>query len=252
MFDVTLIDDELNAKSDNRICIYERDAFDSLTPENMSLIKSSIVMVSNADGKKGSGIIVSEDLVLTSANMVLKGKNTYKIKTIDGRELSARAFRVNIQKNTALLMFDQETPYNRLAIGLDLPRIGRDDLTSLGIIALDSAPFTLEESFIKATGKILGYRYSEDIGAELIVDTFIQGTTDGGAVIDQQGRYRGMSISGKRLGDGPDIFIPFETVLKSVGLEICGREFEGVTGISKLIEKPIAESPDKMKKKDRK
>lgn len=251
LFDVTLIEEDITVTTDSRICIYERNAYDQLTPEAMNTIKSALVMVTNQDGKKGSGLLVSEELVITSANMILKDHNTYTIRTTDGRELKAKAFRINVKKNIALLLLEQPTSYNKLAISLDLPKIGKTELISLGILPA-GIDYSADKNITEAKGKTLGYRYSDNVGTEILVDTFIQGTTEGGAVLDESGRYQGMSISGKRLGDGPDIFIPLETVLQAVGLEICGREFEGVSGLSKLIEEPISKAPEKMPKKDRK
>ena len=81
------------------------------------------------------------------------------------------------------------------------------------------------EGYLDDNGKVSGYRYSEEKGAEIIVDTFVQTVTLGGTLIDNKGTINGLSASGKKLEDGPDLFVPIETALKSVGLTICDETF---------------------------
>ena len=73
-------------------------------------------------------------------------------------------------------------------------------------------------------GRVVGYRWSEDKGAEIIVDTFVQTVTLGGALIDQKGNIIGIAHESKKSDNSPDLFIPIETALKSLGLEICGQK----------------------------
>lgn len=55
------------------------------------------------------------------------------------------------------------------------------------------------EGYLDNNGKVSGYRYSDEKGAEIIVDTFVQTVTVGGALIDEHGTINGMSHAGKSL-----------------------------------------------------
>ena len=101
------------------------------------------------------------------------------------------------------------------------------------------------EGYIDNEGKVIGYRWSEERGAEIIVDTFVQSVALGGALIDKNGNIVGIAHESKKLDDSPDLFIPIETALKSVGMEICGREFsQKKPAAIKTYETPLADAID--------
>lgn len=166
-------------------------------------------------------MIIADNLILTSADLMVKDNNNFNIQTINGKHLKATALRVNPNKNIAILLLDQPTQFTPLPLSLQLPEVNRDILLTLGMLDLDKEG----EGYIDNEGKVIGYRWSEERGAEIIVDTFVQSVALGGALIDKNGNIVGIAHESKKLEDSPDLFIPIETALKSVGMEICGREF---------------------------
>ena len=105
-------------------------------------------------------------------------------------------------------------------MSLTLPEVEKDILLTLGLLNFEDEG----ENYIDNEGRVVGYRWSEDRGAEIIVDTFVQTVTLGGALIDQKGNIIGIAHETKKSDTSPDLFIPIETALKSLGLEICGQK----------------------------
>lgn len=92
----------------------------------MLKIRGSVVEITNAKGKKGMGLVISDSFVLTSAGLVNKLQNTYDVKTINGDVLKAKAVRVNPSKNTALMHLEKPVTYTPIALNLDLPPIDQE------------------------------------------------------------------------------------------------------------------------------
>ena len=229
------------ANANNRFCIKNQAPYESLNPYNLYKIRASVVAVENARGKKGAGLIIADNLILTSADLMVKDNNNFNIQTINGKHLKATALRVNPNKNIAILLLDQPTQFTPLPLSLQLPEVNRDILLTLGMLDLDKEG----EGYIDNEGKVIGYRWSEERGAEIIVDTFVQSVTLGGALIDKNGNIVGIAHESKKLEDSPDLFIPIETALKSVGMEICGREFsQKKPAAIKTYETPLADAID--------
>ena len=202
----------------NSFCIQNNEPYDKMTPENLFKVRTAVVEVENSNGDKGAGLIISNQLILTSADLLIKQDNSFDIKTIKGLDYKARALRVNPNKNVALLLLDTPTYYRPLPLDLELPEVNKDTFMTLGLLGNSQS-----EGYLDNKGKVIGYRYSEEKGAEIIVDTFVQNYTLGGALIDQNGNIVGLAHSGKKLEDGPDLFIPIETGLTSLGVSICGH-----------------------------
>lgn len=225
--------------SGNSLCIIDRNPYDKLTPENLYKVRASIVSVTNGNGKRGAGLIVSEQFVLTSANLIVKDNNRYNLETINGGKLKATAFRINPSKNTALLVLDEKTKYTPLSLNLDLPDVGQNGFLALGLLDIDGS-FENGEGYLDNAGTVNGYRYSDEKGAQIIIDTFVQTVTIGGALIDEHGTINGFAADGKKTDDNPDLFIPTETALRSLGLSICGKPFTDKSPWQKY--KPLTEA----------
>ncbi len=204
----------------NQFCIVNNPPFEDLKPQNLYRLRASIISVENNAGKKGAGLIVADNLVLTSADLIQKDNNNYNLKTVNGKEFKASAFRVNPSKNVAVLLLDKPTTYQPLPMSLKLPEVNKDILLTLGLLNFDEEG----ENYIDNEGRVVGYRWTEDRGAEIIVDTFVQTVTLGGALIDQKGNIIGIAHELRKSDNSPDLFIPIETALKSLGLEICGQK----------------------------
>lgn len=225
--------------SGNSLCIIDRNPYDKLTPENLYKVRASIVSVTNGNGKRGAGLIVSEQFVLTSADLIVKDNNRYNLETINGGKLKATAFRINPSKNTALLVLDEKTKYTPLSLNLDLPDVGQNGFLALGLLDIDGS-FENGEGYLDNAGTVSGYRYSDEKGAQIIIDTFVQTVTIGGALIDEHGTINGFAADGKKTDDSPDLFIPTETALRSLGLSICGKPFTDKSPWQKY--KPLTET----------
>lgn len=223
----------------NQLCVVNRGPYDKLTPENIYKVRASVVGVTNANGMKGAGLLISDQFVLTSADLIVKDNNRYHLKTINGVELSGRAVRINIKKNTALILLDEKTQFTPLSLNLELPEIGTGGYMALGLLEDSEGG----EGYLDNNGKVSGYRYSDEKGAEIIVDTFVQTVTVGGALIDEHGTINGMSHAGKKFEDGPDLFIPITTAINSVGLEICGQENKAPK-VPMAVIKPVSTAID--------
>lgn len=245
-------------ESENSLCIIDREPYDKMTPENLYKVRASIVSITNNKGQKGAGLIVSNQFVLTSADLITKENNRYDLETINGGKLKASAFRINPSKNTALLILDEKTKYTPLSLNLDLPDVGKGGFMALGLLDIDGG-FENGEGYLDDNGTVSGYRYSEDKGAEIIIDTFVQTVTVGGALIDKNGTINGLAHSGKKTNEDPDLFIPTETALRSLGLSICGKPFQEKSPWQKY--KPLTEAiknnsgpkdPEVMNAKERK
>lgn len=256
--DDTWVDVKQDISAINELCIVDRPPYEVLNPENLYKVRASVVEIRNNSGKKGAGLIISESFVLTSANLVEKANNLYNIRTINGKELTGQVVRVNPEKNTALVMLNENTQYTPLSLNLDLPKSGQGGYMVLGILDVDS--FQNGENYIDNNGKIVGYRYSKDKGAEIIADTAVQTVTIGGVLIDGHGTINGMAHTGVKTDVGNDLFLPTETALRSVGLSICEKLYEKNSPWQQTVYKPVTEiilksapkAPEVLKAEERK
>lgn len=199
-------------------CIVDRPAYNELSPENMLKVRSDVVDVTNFAGKKGTGLLVSDSYVLTSTDLVNKHHNTYDVKTLNGNMLKATAVRVNPGKKVALLHLDTPATYTPLALNMDLPAVDQEGFIALG--RMDEA----SKNYLDDNGKIHGYRYSDVMGTEVVVDTLVNKVSPGSVLIDKLGTVNGISNTAKQTEEGMDLFLPTDTTLKSVGLTICERK----------------------------
>ena len=223
---------------DAKLCIVDRPPYTELSPENMLKIRGSVVEITNAKGKKGMGLVISDSFVLTSAGLVNKLQNTYDVKTINGDVLKAKAVRVNPSKNTALMHLEKPVTYTPIALNLDLPPIDQEGYISLGLLDKDGEA---AKNYMDDSGKIYGYRYSDTLGTEIIVDTLVQKVAVGSVLIDKLGTVNGISNSAKQTEEGMDLFIPTETALRSVGLSICEKLYDKKSPWEKTVYKPVTE-----------
>ena len=220
-----------------KLCIADRAPYKELSPENMLEIRGSVVEIENAKKNKGMGLIVSRSFVLTSASLVNKLQNTYDVKTINGDVFKAKAVRVNPSKNVALLYLEEPVDYKPLSLNLELPAIDQEGFISLGMLGEGQTV----QSYMEDNGKIYGYRYSDNLGTEIIVDTLIQKVSPGSVLIDRLGTINGISSSAKQTEEGMDLFIPTETAIRSVGLSICEKVYEKKSPWEKTVYKPVTE-----------
>ena len=241
------------------LCIREQPDYDNMGPENVYKVRTAVVSVANAKGKKGAGLLISEQFVMTSADLVDRSNNSYALETINGKKLKARAFRINPKKSTALLVLDKPTQYTPLSLNLELPAVNKDNFMTLGLLNFTEGE---GEGYLETGGKVSGYRYDEDGTSQIVIDTFVQSATIGGVLIDEKGRITGMAHTSRPIKDGPDLFLPIETAMKSLGVGICGKEFPQPKpkpqkswrqkSVAPLIENTVQKAPEAMDVKERK
>ncbi len=231
-----------SSMADNKLCIVEHDDYDNLGPENVYRVRSAVVSVANASGKKGAGLLVSEQFIMTSADLINKDNNIFDIETISGVKAKAKAFRINPSQNTALLVLDEPVNYTPLTLNLDLPSVGAGDFMTIGLSNFEDSG----EGYLENNVKVSGYRYGANQTAEIVADTFVQAVTVGGVLIDDRGRVVGMSHKTKDSSEfNSDLFLPIESALKSLGVDICGKAFEEPKVLpQKSWRKPVAELID--------
>ena len=171
--------------------------------------------------------------------------------------MTARAVRVNPSKNTALLMLDEPTEYTPLALNLSLPEVGTDGFLTMGV--LDVNDFKEGQDYLENSARIEGYRYTKEKGAEILVNTFIQNVTVGGALFHKTCTVGGMAHSGLKTDDGLDVYVPTEIALRSLGISICGHEYVEESPWQQTVYKPVTEqieviqvAPEVMSPKERK
>lgn len=246
-----------DVKALDEFCVVETDPCKALTPETMYRLRSSVVEIDSPNGRKGAGLLISENYILTSGDLVDHNNNTYNIKTVRGDLLTARAVRVNPSKNTALLMLDKSTTYTPLALNMSLPEVGRNGFLTLGVLNVNN--FKDGEDYLENSARIEGYRYTPEKGAEILANTFIQNVTVGGALFYKDCTISGMAHSGVKTNDGLDVYVPTETALRSLGISICGHEYVEESPWQQTVYKPVTEqikqvqkAPEVMKPKDRK
>lgn len=257
--DDTWIETDSKEEALESLCITSRKPNGLFTPEKLYKTRASVVEISNMAGKKGAGLIVSDEFVLTSADLVDNENNFNKVRTINGKEFTARAVRVNPVKNTALLMLDIKTEYSPLALNLDLPKSGETGLMVVGMMDVEVFDNGME-NYLDNNGKVLGYRYSDEKGSEIIVDTHVQDLVIGSVLIDQSGSIVGLAHTGQKTDDGKDLFLPTETALRSLGLTICDYIYEKPSPFRQTVYKPVTElilnstpkAPEILKKEERK
>lgn len=246
-----------DVKALDEFCVVATDPCKALTPETMYRLRSSVVQIDSPNGRKGAGLLISENFVLTSGDLVDHDNNEYKITTVRNDVLNARAVRINPSKNTALLMLDKSTNYTPLALNMVLPEVGTNGFLTLGV--LDVKDFRDGEDYLENSARIEGYRYTPEKGAEILANTFIQNVTVGGALFYKDCTVSGMAHSGIKTDDGLDMYVPTETALRSLGISICGHEYVEESPWQQTVYKPVTEqikqvqkAPEKMKAKERK
>lgn len=238
----------------DKLCIVERADYENMGPETVAQTRNSIVAISNVKGKKGAGLLISEQFVMTSADLVDRENNNYSVVTADGKELKAKAFRVNPRRNTALLVLNEHAVYAPLALTLELPPVGKGSYVA-------PAPAPKDDmSYLNNTGKVTSYRYTQDGTAEIVIETFDPKATIGTALIDENGRVAGLAH--RTQDPGTDVFLPLETTMRSLGVEICGKAFPEATPkpaakpwrkpVAAYIDNSVAKAPEAMPAKARK
>jgi len=212
-----------------------------MNPENLYKVRSSMLAISNDEGKQAAGLQISSNQILTSAEVVDENTSIYKIKTINGTIENAKLVSVNIQKNTALLRTENNMYFQPLSLNLQLPNVGDDGYMSLGLLKKSST-----DNYLDDKGSIKGYRFSDSKGTQIITDTFVQTVSAGGLLIDENGTITGFASNTHKYDNNGDLFSPILDAINSVGLEVCGQT-EPFAKAPTAIIKPVSSAIDNFK-----
>ena len=234
----------------DKLCIVERVDYEDLTDEGGCKVKDSLVLVTNGRGENGVGLLVSEQFVVTSAKFIDRSNNLYTVKTTNGKTIEAKAFRVNPRRNTALLVLSEAADYTPLALAMDLPPVAKGKYVSMGRNVFEAG-----QNYAGDAVQVSSYRYTEDGIAEIMTTAFAQDVAAGSILVDEKCRVAGLSHRGDK-----DLFLPIETTIRSLGVEICGKAFPEVKPKPKVWRKPVAayidnpeaKAPEAMPQKTRK
>ncbi len=246
---------DTNISTNNNFCIENEAPYKDLNPENMYKVRASVMSVDNHNGKRAAGLLISKDLILVSADIIDENIPEYEIETINGVKAQARVHRINLQKNLALLQSTTDLYFRPLSLNMELPATGKEGYISLGW--LNNAE---GENYLDDAGTIQGYRYSEDKGTEIIVDTFVQTVSSGSTLIDDKGTVNGFASTIKKYDNSSDLYVPILDAINSVGLEVCGQT-ESLAPIPTAVVKPMSsaiesdtssKAPEILAKKNRK
>lgn len=200
-------------------CIENIAPYPDMRPENLYRVRRSMMSVRNNQNKESAGLLIADDLLLTSADLVNDNTLYYDVETINGVKAKAKLVRVNIKKNIALLQTKGKMYFRPLSMNLELPQTGQGGYMSLGL--LNNAE---GENYLDDKGTIKGYRFSDEMGTEIITDTFVQTVSSGGALIDEKGVVTGIASRTQRFDDTGDLFLPIQDAINSVELEVCGQQ----------------------------
>ena len=210
--------EEGNYKTANHFCIENIAPYPDMRPENLYRVRASMLSVRGRDKRQSAGLLIADDLILTSADAVDESITWYDVETINGVKAKAKVVRINVKKNIALLQTDQKMYFRPLSLNMELPPVGSTGYMSLGL--LNNAE---GENYLDDKGKIKGYRFTDQMGTEIITDTFVQTVSSGGALIDSKGVVNGIASHNQKFDDKGDLFLPIQDAINSVGLEVCGQ-----------------------------
>ncbi len=233
--------EESNYKTDANFCIENIAPYPDMRPENLYRVRASMMSVKNTKGAQSAGLLIAKDLLLTSADAIDNQDGTYEIETINGVKTTAKVVRINVKKNIALLQTKDAMYFRPLSLNLDLPKVGDKGYMSLGL--LNNAE---GENYLDDKGVIKGYRFSDQMGTEIITDTFVQNVSAGGALINEKGVVTGLASRNQKFDDRGDLFLPIQDAINSVGLKVCGQQETYVQAPLAVI-KPVSTAIDSNK-----
>lgn len=227
-----------NYRTADHFCIENVAPYPDMRPENLYKVRASMMSVRNAQGKENAGLLISDDLILTSADLIDNSTIWYDVETINGVKAKAKVVRINVRKNIALLQTQNKMYFRPLSLNMELPPVGSSGYMSLGL--LNNAE---GENYLDDKGSIKGYRFSDEMGTEIITDTFVQTVSSGGALIDEKGVVTGFASRNQKYDDRGDLFAPIQDAINSVGLEVCGQAEPFVQPPAAVL-KPVSSAID--------
>ena len=212
------VEENGNYRTSDHFCIENVPPYPDMRPENLYRVRASMMSIRNGLDKQYAGLLISDNLILTTADAINDEQAEYNIETINGVKTTAKLVRVNVKKNTALLQTTQKMEFRPLSLQLELPTTGQSGYMSLGLLNNSDG-----ENYLDDKGTIKGYRFSDEMGTEIITDTFVQTVSSGGALINDKGTVAAISSRSRNVDNKGDLFMPIQEAINSVSLEVCGQ-----------------------------
>jgi S1-C subfamily serine protease len=151
-------------------------------PKDMSRAQEATVVV-RLGAMAGSGVLISRDGVVITANHVVEALSTATVELKDGRSFPARVMRRDVKRDISVLRIDaQETPC--LPVAMNLPREG-ETLYAIG------TPISKALSFTVTKGVVSSIRDHED-ARWIQTDAALNPGNSGGPLLNETGTVIGL------------------------------------------------------------
>jgi S1-C subfamily serine protease len=157
-------------------------------PADMQKAQQATVIV-RVGAQGGSGVLVSTDGVVLTANHVVEALSTATVELADGRKLPARVIRRDTQRDVAVLRVDAPG-LPCLPVSMSLPNVGQT-LFAVG------NPLSERLSFSVTRGLVSGLREQVD-AAWIQTDAALNPGNSGGPILNEQGAIIGIVSHGIR------------------------------------------------------
>lgn len=173
--------------------------------------KSCVTILTDAG--HGSGVIISEEGHVITANHVVQGVNKIKVKISEGIELDATLISSDVETDIALLKISG-SGFQPLPFDTSEQELG-DEVITIG------TPAGIELGQSISRGMISGKRVIEDM-LHLQVDIAVSPGNSGGPLINDKGEIIGI-VQKKVVGTGIEgigFALPIDLVLKAIKLNV--------------------------------
>ena len=180
--------------------------------DNREKILNSVVTVQLGTGH-GSGFMISSDgYLLTNAHVVGDGKRV-PVLFSNGVRVNGMVIRTSKQRDVALVKVPVQSRYV-------LPINREHKLKLFDQVFVIGTPGDVRLESTVTRGIVSAFRKDRDGNKYIQSDASISGGNSGGPMIDGRGNVVGIAVASYVFGTGLNLFIPIESALKSLNIEM--------------------------------